>query len=154
MTITNHVLVGSIIGITAKEPTLALSLAFASHFVMDALPHFGYEGNKGYGEALKHRLSYQVGIISALTTTGVIAFLIINAQWLALVTGLVAASPDLVGIYNYRKYERFGTEASQFIKLFHIKFHRTIQQYERPWGIYIELAVFLLFSVVLYTLVK
>jgi len=58
MTITNHILAGAIIGAVIKEPALALPIAFASHFVMDALPHFGYEGNKGYGEALKHKLSY------------------------------------------------------------------------------------------------
>ena len=48
MVITNHVLAGSLIGIGIKEPTLAITLAFVSHFVMDALPHFGYPGRKGY----------------------------------------------------------------------------------------------------------
>jgi len=48
MLITNHVLAGSIIGLTVKEPSLAIIIAFASHFVMDMMPHFGYFGRKGY----------------------------------------------------------------------------------------------------------
>src|SRR3989344_3470564 len=101
MTITNHVLAGSIIGLIVKEPILAVTIAFASHFVMDALPHFGYPGRKGFPEVLKHRLSYVVGIITFISTLGIVFLLIINNQWFPLICGMVAGSPDIVGWYNY-----------------------------------------------------
>ena len=64
MTIANHVIAGSIIGLTIKEPILAIIVAFTSQFAMDMLPHFGYPGRKGYSEVLKHRLSYIVEFIT------------------------------------------------------------------------------------------
>lgn len=147
MTVTNHLLAGAIIASVIKEPLLTLPLAFVSHFVMDALPHFGYAGNKGYSEALKHTLSYWVGIISTVTVIGVIIFLVARGLWLELAAGLIAVSPDLVGLYNYARYERHSKEPSRFIRAFHLQFHRAIQRYERPWGIYVEVMVFLCFSV-------
>lgn len=143
MTITNHVLAGALIGIAINEPAIALPLALGSHFVMDALPHFGYKGNKGYSEALQHRLSYWVGVISLLTTMLVVALLIYNQLWLALAAGIMAALPDVLGVYNYRKYEKHGQKAHGILKVVHVQFHRAIQWCERPWGIYIELVTFM-----------
>lgn len=125
-----------------KEPILALPLALASHFAMDALPHFGYKGNRGFGEALQHRLSYWVGYISAVTTFAIILLLVSNQLWAALVAGIMAALPDVLGIYNYRKYEKHGQKAHGILKIVHVQFHRAIQWCERPWGIYIELVTF------------
>lgn len=143
MTVTNHILAGSIIGFTIKEPVLAIPLAFISHFVMDMLPHFGYPGNKGYPEVLKHRLSYIVGVITFLSTIWIIFILISNNQWFPLICGLVATSPDAAGLYNYLAYEKKGQFAGGVLKLFHVNFHRKIQTLERPWGIYVEIAIFI-----------
>ena len=41
MTATNHALTGAIIGLVIGEPVLAIALAFASHFICDALPPVG-----------------------------------------------------------------------------------------------------------------
>lgn len=144
MLITNHVLAGSVIGLTVKEPTLAIIVAFLSHFLMDALPHFGYPGRKGYPEALKHRLSYIVGFVTFFSTLLLILFLITSNMWFALICGIVAASPDFAGWYNYAIYERKGDLAKGILKLFHVQFHRAIQKFERPWGIYIEGLVFVI----------
>lgn len=153
MTITNHILAGALIGLAVKEPVLALPLAFGSHFVMDAMPHFGYKGNRGYGEALKHRLSYWVGIISLITTVLVVALLIFNQLWLALAAGIVAALPDLLGIYNYRKYEKHSQQAHGMLKAAHVQFHRAIQWCERPWGVYVELVTFASLFLLLFKLI-
>ena len=40
MTATNHVATGVLIAVVVPDPWVALPLAFASHFVCDALPHF------------------------------------------------------------------------------------------------------------------
>lgn len=43
MLITNHVLSGAVIGATAPDTRSALGRGFASHFVLDAVPHFGVD---------------------------------------------------------------------------------------------------------------
>lgn len=150
MLITNHVLAGAVIGVTIKEPSLAIVVAFTSHFVMDMLPHFGYPGRKGYPEALRHKLSYIVGAVTFISTLGIIFFLITKHQWFPLICGFIAASPDIVGWYNYVAYEKHGRSATGILNLFQVQFHRRIQKFERPWCIYIEivLAIILLLIVI------
>lgn len=41
MTATNHALTGTAIGLLVGVPIFALPFAFASHFILDALPHYG-----------------------------------------------------------------------------------------------------------------
>jgi hypothetical protein len=41
MLITNHVLSGALIGAAVRRPVPAFALGVASHFVLDALPHWG-----------------------------------------------------------------------------------------------------------------
>lgn len=149
MTITNHLLAGSIIGLNIREPILAIILSFTSHFVMDMLPHFGYPGNRGYPEVLKHRLSYIVGVITFLSTLWVIFILISSNQVFPLMCGIVATSPDIAGLYNYLAYEKKGKLAKGMLKLLHVQFHRRIQTLERPWGIYFEIIVFIVLLSVL-----
>jgi hypothetical protein len=64
--------------------------------------------------------------------------------WLesSMLAGLAAALPDVLGVYNYRAYERHGKKADGLVRLLHIKFHRRIQHFERPWGIIVEILVF------------
>lgn len=140
----------SIIGIGVNEPILAVPLAFGSHFAMDILPHFGYPGRKGFPEIVKHKLSYIVGVITLISTSIVILILITNNLWFPLMCGIVAASPDAVGWYNYIAYEKKGKLAKGLLKLLHVDFHRRIQRFERPWGIFVEIFVFtVLLSVLL-----
>lgn len=143
MTITNHVLAGAIIGLIVTNPVAAVALALTSHFVMDALPHFGYAGKKGYEEVLKHKLSYGVAVITLFTTLGVIVVLAVNGKWFPVLTGLIAAVPDAAGLYNWLAYEKHGKRASGALELLHVKFHRAIQWCERPWGIWIETGIFM-----------
>lgn len=149
MTITNHVLAGAVIGLTVTNPVVAVILALISHFVMDALPHFGYAGKKGYEEVLKHRLSYVVAIITLVTALVVLGLLVLNGKWYAVAIALVATLPDAVGLYNWLRYEKHGKHASGVIRLLHVKFHRAIQWCERPWGILIECAIFVTLSWIL-----
>lgn len=41
MLVTNHVLSGAVLGAVAKRPLPALAAGVVSHFVLDALPHWG-----------------------------------------------------------------------------------------------------------------
>lgn len=141
MTITNHLLTGSFIGLAITNQPLAIVLAFVSHFAMDALPHFGYPGQKGYSEVLKYRLSHIVIVGTFVTSLTVVIMLFVTGHYFALFTGLVAASPDAIGLYNYLAFDKRGIASTGFFKYFQVKFHRKIQRYERPWGLYIEIIV-------------
>lgn len=151
MLITNHVLAGSVIGLAVKEPILAIIISFISHFLMDALPHFGYPGRKGYPEVLKHKMSYFVGFATFLSTLGIIFFLITHQQYFPLICSFIAASPDVAGWYNYSAYEKKGELAKGILKLFHVQFHRRIQNFEHPWGIYVEILVFVILLLTLFS---
>lgn len=152
MTITNHLLAGSIIGLVVTNPALAMPIAFMSHFAMDALPHFGYAGRKGYSEVLQHRRSYIVGWFTVITSAIVIAFLAWNGLWLALIAGIIAAIPDAFGVYNWLAYEKHGKQATGWLRILHVEFHRRIQWCERPWGIYIEVVTTTLLGYALWAL--
>jgi hypothetical protein len=41
MTAVNHVIMGSVVVAAVGNPVLGVPLALASHFLLDALPHFG-----------------------------------------------------------------------------------------------------------------
>jgi hypothetical protein len=144
VTIPNHFLAGSLIALAIPSPIIAVCLAFLSHFAMDALPHFGYAGQKGYSEALKHKLSYIVATVSFVLVVLVAIILIVTSSWFALAVGLVAISPDIIGLWNYLAFEKKGNTGNNILTKLHIQYHRKIQWRERPWGIYIELAVFIL----------
>lgn len=48
MLITNHVLAGGIIAARTESVRAALALGFASHFAMDAIPHWGVDDDAEY----------------------------------------------------------------------------------------------------------
>ena len=145
MTASNHALVGSAIALTVKQPLLALPLAFASHFVLDALPHFGYPG---LGEAFKHKLFIIVESFDAIVL--ILIFLtMVQIGYMPLLGALMAISPDFEWVYRYFFYERKGLKPPLTSPL--AKFHSKIQRYERPWGIAVELPFFLIVFVLIYT---
>jgi hypothetical protein len=44
--LTNHVLSGALIGVLARRPAPAFAAGVASHFVLDAIPHWGDWGSR------------------------------------------------------------------------------------------------------------
>jgi len=136
MTLTNHLLTGAILAKVLPLP-LAIPLAFASHFILDALPHFGFVNLE---ERTRHNKVFGVVILlDCLLSVALSTWLIGRGHFQWLVTGFVAFSPDLVWIYRFIAEEKFGklrpTKGNRFIQ-FHIK----IQRYERVWGGFVELA--------------
>lgn len=135
MTLTNHLLTGAALSKFLPLP-LAIPLAFASHFVLDALPHFGFPNIESRMKRLwlfKFVIGLDLFLAVALSTWFVKSG---HSEWLF--TGLVAYSPDLLWIYRFTVEEKFGkvhpTTGNRFIQ-----FHRNIQKYERLWGGIIEL---------------
>src|SRR5947209_17919284 len=91
MLITNHVLSGALIGAAASSPAAALPLAAASHFALDALPHWG----KWLSKSHFLRVAVADGL-TGLAVMGAAAAITPPARRAAVVAGMLgAAVPDL-----------------------------------------------------------
>ncbi len=148
MTATNHALSGALIGLVVTQPLLALPLALASHFVLDAIPHFGFDEFGGHLKAKKafHRVLY----IDALLLTLLIVFLLANgASWLVFAGLFLAGSPDLIWAYRYVVKEKLGKVPPAPKNAFD-RFHSHIQKSQTLKGLYVEvpLAIILFITVV------
>jgi hypothetical protein len=92
MMTTNHVLTGTLIGLTIHTPALALPIAFVSHFILDVLPHYGDSDH--IGKKFKMVLSLDILVASLV----LIAMGIFRPMYwqLGVLCAVIAASPDLV----------------------------------------------------------
>lgn len=137
MTTSNHILAGTLIAVTVKEPALVIPLAFLSHFLLDAIPHYGYDGS-GYEEAMKHKLTY---LVEALGLIGIVLLLMTGLYgWnLALLASIIAVSPDIEWPYRYLFFERKHLEPPRTLLT---DIHKKVQWCERAWGIIPEVLFF------------
>jgi hypothetical protein len=91
MLVTNHVLSGAVIGAVARRPAAAFALGVASHFALDAVPHWGQFGS--------YRRYLAVAVPDGLTGLAVIAAATALAppgRRVAVLAGMAgAALPDL-----------------------------------------------------------
>ena len=133
MTATNHGLFGAVIAVTlSTNPIVAIMIAPLSHFLLDAIPHFGVPEN-----ALRSRKFFVILALDAFVA--VVSTIILAVAWsqiwfLVIVCAFLAASPDLMWIY----YEYMHPE----LKHKHLipKFHSWIQWSQTNKGLVIELA--------------
>jgi len=89
--LTNHVLSGALIGALSRRPLLAFAAGVASHFVLDAMPHWGQWGSR---RKFLH-VAVPDGLISLATMA---AFAVVSPpdRRLAVLAGMTgAALPDL-----------------------------------------------------------
>ncbi len=138
MTGTNHFLTGGLIGLTITNPFAAVPLAFLSHFVLDALPHFGVKFDKSIGR--RPEIFTTVTRIDTFIALALLAFAFMAQPWLVGVCMLVALSPDFVWLYKFSIQEQFG-KLPPAPKGRLSQFHKDIQRYEFKSGIYIELVI-------------
>jgi len=137
MTFTNHLLTGATLAKVLPLP-IAIPLAFASHFILDAVPHFGFKNIGSLEVRNNHKkLLASVILLDIILGISISIWLLASGHYRWLLVGLVAYSPDLLWIYRFIVEEKFGrlapTEGNRFTK-----FHANIQKYERPWGGFIE----------------
>ncbi len=136
MTATNHGLSGMVLG--AVLPIyLAIPVAFASHFILDTLPHYGIAHNKRNKSFLYKTIVFTDTVI-ALSFAFISAYM---GKWNMFWVGWVAYSPDLMWVVWYFKNSR-SLEIKP--KSWLAKFHKNIQKRESESGIYIELLFFVL----------
>ena len=91
MLLTNHVLSGALIGALARRPLPAFTAGVASHFVLDAMPHWGKWDSKRHFV----RVAVRDGLVS-LAAMGALAAVSPPDRRLAVLAGMAgAALPDL-----------------------------------------------------------
>ncbi len=91
MLVTNHVLSGAVIGAAVRRPGSAFALGVASHFVLDAAPHWGKFGSgRDY-----LRVAVPDGLVG-LAVMGTVTALAPHGRRAAVLAGMAgAALPDL-----------------------------------------------------------
>lgn len=152
MTATNHGLSGALIGLTITQPALALPLAFVSHFILDAVPHFG--DIRFHEDSKRRRLFHIYLFIDAVLLAILISFLFIsNAGWLALACLFMAGSPDFVHAYQYLFNKNFYERGSGPKKHWFTRFHKNIQWSETQKGLIVEIPFAILLSALIINLV-
>lgn len=130
MTGLNHALTGAAIALVVKRPILAIPLAFLSHFVIDAIPHWG---NTEFYSPSNPAYLYIVGLdgLLALTSIIIICYYARRDQiWLIVTCAFLAMLPDAVWAFDRSSTGLFG---------WYNTFHHGVQWCERPWGIIVEL---------------
>ena len=98
MTATNHAITAANIALVTKS-WWALPLALISHFVLDALPHFGEPGLEDRHSRFK--LVASVDAIVFILTFFVVLVTAGQYVWLVLASGFLAVLPDSVWFYRY-----------------------------------------------------
>lgn len=135
----NHALTGAIIGLAVQKPLLVIPLAFASHFLLDMLPHFGghvYQwGHRHFGKIIAVD-----GIITLLAVM-IIVFAIPSLTIPVLLGVFFGMLPDALLVPYYLN----GKKPHWFHD-----FHLRIQWYEKPPGILVEgIYLFILIAILL-----
>lgn len=150
MTATNHALTGTAIGLFVASPAIALPAAFLSHFVLDALPHFGAKD--------KQKALRSSGFKKYLAIEAAICFMIVvilavlrPVHWqIAAFCAFLAASPDLYWIGKYRAALR----GEQYSKNWFSTFASKIQWFEKPIGAAVEIVWFIALMSLLVPVIK
>lgn len=134
MTAVNHALTGALIGFSVSNPLIAVPAAFLSHFVLDALPHFGFKNLQERGRGFAALL-----ITDMFACYAIVAMLVIfqPAGWpVAAVAAFFAASPDFMWAPDYVRYIKNREQRGLSNPL--MRFHSWIQWYQKPPGALIE----------------
>lgn len=147
MTASNHALCGALIGLTIASPVIALPLAFSSHFILDAIPHFGLDEFGGHHK--KPKLFRKILYVDAILLAFILLTLLLaGASWLVFACVLLAGSPDFVWAYQYIFKENLGKNSPTKKNKFN-QFHSRIQTSQTLKGIYVEAPTAVVLSAVI-----
>lgn len=146
MTAVNHAITGSVIAVSITNPVIGLPLAFASHFILDSLPHFGFHtvakaGSRDYRAIVK----FDTFITSAFFIIGTFAGYRAGLNfWIIPLGAFCAWCPDIMWYKHYKNDIKGEDKHWGIVR----KAHKKIQRYEVSWGWTIE-SVWFVASVVI-----
>lgn len=133
MTATNHAMTGAIIGLTVANPLVAVAAAFASHFILDTIPHFGLGPDFVKSKAFKCYL-----VIDALLCVALVVVLYVTHReywFVPALAAFAAASPDLWSIKRFF----IANTSDDYRPGLVARFASKIQWFERPIGGVVEI---------------
>lgn len=137
MTGLNHAMTGIAIAVTVKNPVLAPVVALVSHFVLDALPHFGHPKLEPGRKAFDYYLMLEAVFMTAVTVAAMFLF---SEQWFLVgLCAFLAFSPDI--LWYFKSFRPHPAIAKKLAKYF--AFTSVIQWYERPPGAIVEIVYLL-----------
>lgn len=139
----NHVVFGSLIGLTVSQPAIAAPLALSSHFVLDVIPHYGNDPRLIWRSKRYHQRILLDGIACLIYIGWLLSLRPPNAG-LVVLCAFLALLPDLLWPFAIKLKDR-GLLRKFFI------FHKSIQNESRK-GIYVEMFWFLATSALVYWL--
>ena len=145
MTATNHALTGALIGLTIANPLIALPLAFVSHFMLDATPHYDLPGDEPT-RLQAHRFRYHLAVDTSLCVLLVVALAWTQPKhWLvAAVAAFLATSPNLFWLPKFLRIQRTGKVLPT--KNWFLRFHSWIQWKTGPKLWWVEAAWYGIFG--------
>lgn len=150
MTATNHALTGAVIAAVSGNAWVALPMAFISHFVMDAIPHFGA------GKQFPASRLFKIMLVSDAVLCFILVLtlgLIQPAHWqLMAICAFIATSPDFFWLNMYR-YIKAG-KYKDWKPGIYARFASKIQWFERPIGAIVELVWAVAVITILYRLIS
>jgi len=133
MTGFSHVTTGVVIALAVHNPVLALPLALTSHFVLDAVPHYGDDKRDGTDKAFRRFI-----LIDAIAGFGIAILMFIlmpDHRLLIALCAAMATVPDLMWLPNHIRQTK-NLPSKPHNKL--MRWHHDIQ-FEHPvWGIFAE----------------
>lgn len=138
MTATNHALTGALIGLTVGNPWVAVPVAFMSHFVCDAIPHYGNGNVPVWGKPFRIML-----LLDALLCVGLVGTLAYShpSHWLlASMCAFLATSPDFLWIRRFIYARKHKRNLTKFNRLEILLGDKGIQWFQRPIGALVEVA--------------
>lgn len=132
MLLTNHTLTGLVIGVALRQPLLVAPVAFASHFILDTTPHYGFKVRPKNVFASKQfqALAWKDSSLAAVVAVAAVYFFP-GMFWPLAIGAFFACLPDLFFIPLH--FFKFHVSKKLFI------FHQRIQWSETPAGIVTEL---------------
>jgi hypothetical protein len=138
VTTSNHLYAGAALALTVQQPIAGMALALVSHYVLDVMPHYGRK------EAIvidwfRYKTTWLVEGVN-LIGVPLLIYLLWGQPWWVFAAVALAILPDVVWIFRYFYYERYGINNAASLGL--TRFHSWIQWGERPWGALVEVPFF------------
>ena len=127
MTLTTHAVIGAVIGGATGNPMLAFWIGFASHFLVDIIPHGDreiYEGHKTKTAQKRARAFVTLdGIAAVIVVALMLAFSPDHTLSLAIAMGVIGSVlPDFIN----GAYEVWEPKWLDWFNRFHFYFHNMI----------------------------
>lgn len=134
----NHAMTGAIIGLVVSQPLLAIPLAFLSHFLLDAVPHFDQPGGE---EVYLRKQSFVLQLIlDAFLCAVLVATLFLanpSNRLLASVCAFLATSADFMWLPTFWRLKH--GQQLEWPNHPLARLHTKVQWFSKPIGGFIEL---------------